>query len=351
MTPPRSMSPSRQTGSPARRGEPHVGDVPGAQIDLRRAAGALHDHQIDLGDQPPEALHDRVHQAGTPRPVLGPMQHPHRPSVHDHLRAAVGLRLQQHRIEVRPRRQAGRSRLHRLRPPDLAPVRARRGVVRHVLRLERRHAHAPPPRRPAQPRDHQRLPRVGRRPLDHDRPPAHGRNCSPITERPTVSTRARPRLRTSAQALITITSRPQPLSTAPAIHCTQRDPNPPCATQPQQTSSPSFRLTAYTSMDAHYTPQLLAQRLIAAANDLRPPVVADLCAGRGDLLFQAETVWPHAIYAAIDIDPTLVRDLRRQRTKWHVGQCDLTNPTSRQQSAVLQKVKQADFALAIESAL
>ena len=91
-------------------------------------------------------------------------------------------------------------------------------------------------------------------------------------------------------------------------------------------------------MDAHYTPQLLAQRLIAAANDLRPPVVADLCAGRGDLLFQAETVWPHAIYAAIDIDPTLVRDLRRQRTKWHVGQCDLTNPTSRQQSAVLQKV-------------
>ena len=41
--------------------------------------------------------------------------------MHDHLRAAVGLRLQQHRIEIRPRRKAGRPRLHRLRPPDLAP--------------------------------------------------------------------------------------------------------------------------------------------------------------------------------------------------------------------------------------
>ena len=88
----------------------------------------------------------------------------------DHLRAAVGLRLQQHRVEVRPRRNAGRPRLHRLRPPDLAPVRAGRGVVRHVLRLERRHAHAPPPRRPAQTRDHHRLPRVGPRPLDHEHP-------------------------------------------------------------------------------------------------------------------------------------------------------------------------------------
>ena len=168
----------------------HVGDIPGAQIDLCRAAGALHDHQIELVDQPREALHDRVHQAGAPRPVVRRVQHPHRPPVHDHLRAPVGLRLQQHRIEVRPRRQAGRARLHRLRPPDLAPVRAGRGVVRHVLRLEGRHAHAPPLRRPAQPGDHHRLPRVRRRPLDHHRPRTHAHSFPIRLAQPATTTDA-----------------------------------------------------------------------------------------------------------------------------------------------------------------
>lgn len=88
--------------------------------------------------------------------------------------------------------------------------------------------------------------------------------------------------------------------------------------------------------DNHYTPHLLAQTLIDSASTLRPSVVADLCAGRGDLLLQAETVWPSARYAAVDIDPTLVHFLRRRRPNWHVGECDITSPISRKRSSVLK---------------
>jgi len=91
-------------------------------------------------------------------------------------------------------------------------------------------------------------------------------------------------------------------------------------------------------MDVHYTPHTLASKLVASAPDLRPLVVADLCAGRGDLLLQAEAAWPQAKFAAVDIDRTSVRRLQRLRKNWHIGRCDLQNPRSRSRSSVLRHV-------------
>ena len=90
-------------------------------------------------------------------------------------------------------------------------------------------------------------------------------------------------------------------------------------------------------MDTHYTPRLVARKLVAAAKNLRPSVIADLCAGRGDLLLEAEALWPDAKYAAVDIDHAVVRHLRRARPSWWVGRCDITNPLSMRHSLVLKQ--------------
>ena len=92
-----------------------------------------------------------------------------------------------------------------------------------------------------------------------------------------------------------------------------------------------------SKMDTHYTPRFVARKLVAAARNLRPSVIADLCAGRGDLLLEAETVWPDAKYAAVDIDRAVVRHLRRARPSWYVGRCDITNKRSKNHSPVLKR--------------
>ena len=92
-------------------------------------------------------------------------------------------------------------------------------------------------------------------------------------------------------------------------------------------------------MDAHYTPQTIASELVATADDLRPTVIADLCAGRGDLLLQAERVWPQATFAAVDIEPSVVRHLKRLRPYWRVGRCDLLRTQSRNRSPILKSIR------------
>ena len=131
----------------------------------------------------------------------------------------------------------------------------------------------------------------------------------------------------------------------PPPHCvvTRRCPNDQrdyCLTSSIRTSSAKIvRDTSRgTQMDVHYTPQLLASKLVASALDVRPSIVADLCAGRGDLLLQAEALWPNAEFAAVDIDRLSVQRLRRLRTNWLIGRCDLRNSHSRAHSSVLKRV-------------
>lgn len=91
-------------------------------------------------------------------------------------------------------------------------------------------------------------------------------------------------------------------------------------------------------MDNHYTPTAVAKSLVAAVHDLEPRLIADLAAGRGDLLLEAERKWPTSTFAAADIDSRSIRHLARMRPSWMVGHCDLRNPRSRSSSRMLREL-------------
>ena len=92
-------------------------------------------------------------------------------------------------------------------------------------------------------------------------------------------------------------------------------------------------------MDTHYTPTALARSLVASASHLRPRVIADLAAGRGDLLLEAERHWPSASYLGSDIDPKSILHLANIRPSWNVGRCDLRNPRSRSSCRALRNAR------------
>ena len=121
-------------------GKAHVGDVVAAQVDLRRAAGALDQHQIGLAPSALEALEHigqqlrpscAMYSAALAVPCTLPCTTICEPTWLCGL-SRIG-------IHVNARRHAGGARLQRLGAADLAAVGRDRGVVRHVLRLERPH--------------------------------------------------------------------------------------------------------------------------------------------------------------------------------------------------------------------
>ena len=140
MTPPRSMSPIRTTGTSAARAKPML-----AMSSARRL--------ISDAEPAPSTSTSRLRRTGAPKlsstarhqlrlhglifARLGGADHA---ALHHDLRADLALRLQQHRVHVHGRRHARRAGLQRLGAADLAAVRGHGGVVRHVLRLERPHA-------------------------------------------------------------------------------------------------------------------------------------------------------------------------------------------------------------------
>ncbi len=92
-------------------------------------------------------------------------------------------------------------------------------------------------------------------------------------------------------------------------------------------------------MDEHYTPTELAKLLVASVSRQRPQVVADLTAGRGHLLAEAEKRWPTAKYIATDVSQSTVRGLRRDKPRWMIGRVDLQSRRSRASCKVLKGVK------------
>ena len=92
--------------------------------------------------------------------------------MHDDLRDAVALGLQEHRVVIDDRLEAGGQRLQRLGPADLAAGADGR-VVRHVLRFERRNVDAATPRGAAETGDEHGFADVGARALDHQRARRH----------------------------------------------------------------------------------------------------------------------------------------------------------------------------------
>ena len=72
--------------------------------------------------------------------------------------------------------------------------------------------------------------------------------------------------------------------------------------------------------------------------DLRPALIADLAAGHGDLLLEAERAWPNANFVATDIDQHAIRRLTRLRPAWAFGRCDLRSARSRASCRVLRGI-------------
>ena len=150
-------------------GEAHIGDVDAGQVDLRRASRAFDQDQFRRRRKAPVAGQHHGQQFGLHRRVVARLDVAAHPAVDDDLRADVGLRLEQHRVHVGAGgHQAGLG-LQRLGAADLAPVLGHRGIVRHVLGLERAHREAAPDIGPSQPGDQQGLAHVRAGALKHDR--------------------------------------------------------------------------------------------------------------------------------------------------------------------------------------
>ena len=147
--------------------ETHVGDVPVAQVDFGRAARALDHHRLVLRQQARMRFQHRRHRYGLVLVVVARVHLRAYAAMDDDLGAGVARRLEQYRIHVGMRLDAGRDRLQGLSAADLAAVTRDRAVERHVLRLEGRDTHAAPRQQPAQGRDHGALARVRGGALDH----------------------------------------------------------------------------------------------------------------------------------------------------------------------------------------
>ena len=161
--------PEHHHGHIGGRGKSHIGDVASAKVDLRRAAGALDQDDIGVAGKMRKTLQHRRQQGCFLVQIILCAQRAPALALHDDLRAGVGLRLQQHRVHVHAGRHPRRPRLHGLGAADLAALDRHGGIVRHVLRLERRHLQAATHQRPRKPRDDRRLAGVGAGGLDHQR--------------------------------------------------------------------------------------------------------------------------------------------------------------------------------------
>ena len=161
--------PEHHHGHIGGRGKSHIGDVAGAQVDLRRTAGAFDQDDIGIAREMGKTLQHRRQQGGLLVQIVLCAQRAPAFALHDDLRAGIGLRLQQHRVHVHARRHPRRPRLHGLGAADLAALDRDGGIVRHVLRLERRHLQAAPHQRAREPCDDRRLAGIGAGGLDHQR--------------------------------------------------------------------------------------------------------------------------------------------------------------------------------------
>ena len=118
----------------------HVHQVLPGEVDLSGRACALDYDQIVLRTEAMQRVGDYPDELGFELLVLGPGHPAKRLAEHDHLRAHPALGLQQDRIHLDARLNAGSLRLHGLGTPNLAAVGCDKRVERHVLRLERRDA-------------------------------------------------------------------------------------------------------------------------------------------------------------------------------------------------------------------
>ena len=105
-----------------RLGKAHIGDIAGAQVDLRWRTGALHHHHRISGAQTLVRLQHRLHRHLFVIVVRHGIHAAEGAAVDDHLGAGVAIGLEQHRIHVGMRRQPGGLGLYCLGAADFATV-------------------------------------------------------------------------------------------------------------------------------------------------------------------------------------------------------------------------------------
>ena len=154
-------------------GKSHIGDIIGAQVHFRCGAGALDQHDVTLRADFREAVEHVRHQFGLAGLVFARARVTEHASLHHDLRADLALRFQQYRIHVDRRRHPRGARLQGLGAADLAAFFGHRGVVGHILRLERPNRQTTVGQQPAKTGHDQRLADVGPGPLKHQRAPGH----------------------------------------------------------------------------------------------------------------------------------------------------------------------------------
>ena len=120
MTPPRSMSPTRMTGTLARVAKPILAMSRGRRL---ISAGEPAPSTMTRSAPSPtfaQEFQHGLHQLRLQRLVVARLGLAEHLALHDDLRADVALRLQQHRVHVDRRRDAAGDRLQPLRAADLA---------------------------------------------------------------------------------------------------------------------------------------------------------------------------------------------------------------------------------------
>src|SRR5262249_3005938 len=118
-------------------GKSHVGDIVEAQVYLRRAACTFDENNVGFALQACEAFQDDGHQVRFHRLVARCTSNGVNTTLYDDLGADLALRFEQYRVHVHAWRDTRRTRLQCLGTANLAAVGGDRGIVRHILRLER----------------------------------------------------------------------------------------------------------------------------------------------------------------------------------------------------------------------
>lgn len=103
-------------------GEAKVGEIGVAEIELDRGARALDHDDVEFTPKDPQAFGDHRPEIGASPPILASLDPADRSPEQDDLAAAVALGLEEDRVHLGARGNAGRLCLGGLRPPDFTSV-------------------------------------------------------------------------------------------------------------------------------------------------------------------------------------------------------------------------------------
>jgi predicted RNA methylase len=82
-------------------------------------------------------------------------------------------------------------------------------------------------------------------------------------------------------------------------------------------------------VDHFYTPTSVAIRMVQCVSSTKISLIADFAAGYGELLRAGQSHWPGVPCIATDINKQVISKLRREESRWLIGNCDFLNPNSR----------------------